>query len=265
MTAYFGTKNRKSLHDRNNRETSKHLALLETLSEAKIQEKYGESLKKFSQTTMALVLNKLFVNNTDSLTPEIVDVASRMGFEYQYFGGHNQRFTVRKRIKEYMIEQSFNIENSINIRELWNIPIVLLNGVQFNGMWEYPFDIKYSKWIRFWTDQYRYKLVEAMHFEAVFPYAAFCDMQIVQIPYKFDSNLALMIVLPNKIHGLRQIVSNLERVQSKILNAIFEYQDVTIDVPIFELEEKSELTNVLYKVKISFSVFFSIKIFFFVH
>lgn len=127
--------------------------------------------------------------------------------------------------------------------------MILVNGVEFKGEWKYPSDIKYYKWIRFWTEKYRYKLVEAMHFEGVFPYADYCKMRVVAVPYNHDhNNLALMIVLPNTVDGLKKLLKQIDKHQYKILTTPFLYQTVNVDIPMFKVEEKGPIVNVLNKV-----------------
>lgn len=246
VLAYIGTKNPQSLNDDNY--NSKNLMLLEAFTDTSIQHRYGISLRNIIKTKSAKVLNKLFVNSTYQIEHYVETVANRIGFDVERID-MTYRYPVQQQIMSYLRDQGYDNKKLPRFSQLKNVQIVLLNGVEFKGEWEYPYDIKYLKWIRFWPEQYRYKLVEAMHFEAVFPYAEYCDMRLVAVPYNnIDNKLALMIVLPNSIGGLNKILNQLDKYQEKILNTDFELQNVNVDVPIFTLEEKTQITNVLYKV-----------------
>lgn len=214
-----------------------------------IQRQYGLSLHAISKPKIAKVLNALFVNDTDQLNSELQSVAYRMGVHVEYFD-KTYRYLIKQQIESFLNTAGFSSKKFERFTQFKNIPVILLNGVEFKGEWKYPNDIKHHKTIRFWTEEYRYKLVEAMHFEAVFPYAEYCDMRIVAVPYSNnDNNLALMIVLPNTIQDFNKILNQLDKHQHKILTTPFEFKNVNIDIPIFKREEKSLISNVLYKVR----------------
>lgn len=257
VLAYIGTENPRSLSDDNY--NSKNLIYLETFTDTTIQRIYGESLQNITKTKSAHVLNKLFVNSTDQLKDFVETVANNIGFNVEYID-MTYRYPAQQQILHYLRDQGYNDKKLPPFTQFKNVQVVLLNGVEFKGEWEYPYDIKYHKWIRFWSEEYRYKLVEAMHFEAVFPYAEYCNMRLVALPYNnADNRLALLIVLPNSIGDLTNILNQLDKHQAEILNTNFEYRNVMVDVPIFTLEEEAKITNVLYKVELSFSPLLHLK------
>uniref|UniRef100_A0A336LX78 CSON004514 protein n=1 Tax=Culicoides sonorensis TaxID=179676 RepID=A0A336LX78_CULSO len=246
VLAYIGTKHPNNLSDKSY--SSKNLIYLDNLTDTGFQHKYNISLREIAKSKSAKVLNKLFVSNKRQLLHYVETTARRIGFEVNYID-MTYKIMTKQLIEGHLRENGWHVDKRNNIiPSLSNDTIILLNAAVFNGDWKYPFDIKYHKWIRFWTEEYRYKLVEGMHFEAVFPYAEYCDMQLVMVPYnEKHNNLALMIVLPNTVLGLNQILNQLEKHQNLILHTQFDDKNVNVDVPIFELEEKQLVTDILYK------------------
>lgn len=241
VLAYIGTNNTWNYNNNN-----KNMIYLHTFTDNRIQEQYGLSLHNITTTKNAKVLNKVFVNDTYRLRQEVENVANHMGVHVEYLD-MSFRYPVLQRLRS----KGYTDKELPRFTELNNLPMILLNGVEFKGEWEYPSDIKYYKWIRFWTEKYRYKLVEAMHFEGVFPYADYCKMRIVAVPYNHDhNNLALMIVLPNTVDGLTKLLKQIDKHQYKILTTPFLYQNVNVDIPIFKVEEKGPIVNVLNKVSL---------------
>lgn len=252
VLAYIGTNNTWNQYNNN-----KNMIYLRTFMDNRIQEQYGLSLHNITTTKNAKVLNKVFVNDTYQLKQEVENVANHMGVHVEYLD-MSFRYPVHQRLADYMRSQGYTDKELPRFKQLNNLPMILVNGVEFKGEWEYPSDIKYYKWIRFWTDKYRYKLVEAMHFEGIFPYADYCKMRIVAVPYNHDQNLALMIVLPNTVDGLTKLLKQIDKHQYQILTTPLQYQNVFVDIPIFKVEEKGPIVNVLNKVSTYLLMFYSI-------
>lgn len=246
VLAYIGENAPQNLNDVNY--NSKNLVHLHQFTDTNFQDRFSTNLHEIRNTKSTKVLNKLFLHNTYQLVRNIETVANRFGFDVEYID-MTHTDSAKQQITNYIIVQGWNNIQLCSSSQLTNAAIVILNRVEFKGEFEYPFDIKYKKWIRFWTEQFRYKLVESMHFQAVLPYAEYCEMRIVAVPYNdLDKSLALMIVLPNTVGGLNKILKQLDQYQDTILGTTFELENVRVDIPIFTIDEQTRLVNVLNKV-----------------
>lgn len=222
---------------------------LARLIDRTVQEEYSNDLKHFKTNPGANVLNKIFVGNEDQLRPITEIILKRIGFDIEKID-MNYKYVAFHIIQNYLKQHKWtNVEN-LHTNDLTNNTLIILNGASFHGDWTYPYDVKYQKWIRFWVDESRYKLTKGMHFEAEFPFAEYCDMRMIALPYT-NSNLSLLIVLPNTIRTLNDILNQLDRNLNKILKTNFKFRNVNVDLPIFEVKENTTSANVIYKVRIS--------------
>ncbi|XP_063704256.1 intracellular coagulation inhibitor 2-like [Culicoides brevitarsis] len=244
VLAYIATQNLDSIDDF--KDSSRNLVLLETLTNHNLQFTYASYTEKLSESVK--IMNKMFVNDTNVLRYDVSDAARRMAMNFEYYD-MTWRYLLKTEIENYA--KSHGFEMKVTFDKLINQQIILTHGAQFKGEWEFPFDNKYVNFMRFWTEEFHYTLVEAMHFEAKFPYAEYCNLRIVAIPYKKDQNkLSLMIVLPNNHRELRNLVNYLNDYQNKILKTEFRMENVFIDVPIFVLEKNASLSDVTKRMKL---------------
>lgn len=227
---------------------NKNVGYLEQLTNVTLQNDFLSDFEAIKSSKSTKVLNKLFLHNAYQLSHDMETVASRIGLETAYIDMSDVE-TTQQHITQYMIDRGSINMKLCSVSQLTNATIVILSRVEFQGEFEYPCDIKYKKRIRFWTEPYRYKVVEAMHFQTVLPYAENCEMRVIVVPYNdLEKSLSLMIVLPNTIGGLQEVLKGLDMYQEKLLGTKFNFENVRLDIPVFTVDERTRLVNVLNKV-----------------
>lgn len=241
-------------NDSNWKETdSRNLKAILQLSRPEVQQFYQSELKRVTNGGDVKVLNRIFVGQMQNLNPNLRTAAERKGFNID---------SNLMQYRRWLHENGWG-KIEVDPHALTKDTILLFQTVKFRYDWEYPFDIKYHKWIRFWVDNYRYKLVSGMHFEAVFPTATLCGLQIVALPFRRTRHhsAALMIVMPNTVTGLRNELKRLRERQQNILNAEWVSKPVNVDLPIFVVSGVPQAGTLMELVSASSLCYFSNDIF----
>ena len=86
--------------------------------------------------------------------------------------------------------------------------LVLTNAIYFKGDWKYQFDKKRTKEAPFMVTPEKEINVPMMHQQTQFKYAAFPDMQVLEMPYSGDE-LSMVVLLPKKVDGLAKLEKSL--------------------------------------------------------
>lgn len=244
---------------RNNHVSDVNDWILQELMQPQVLEAYNNRLMSLVQTrdnqssSLLTVVNKILVSQSTQIDHDFQSFAVKFGFSIDpsniqckpNYGRHR----VRYQRKSCFINSSSRSDGSTKAKYHHNVVdlnplalgkknmMVLLNSIQYRSNWIYPFDVKYHKWIKFWVDNYRYKLVTGMHFETVFPTVTLCGLTIVALPYPVigKNRLALMIVIPNTVTGLKKELDRLKARQNEILNVAFQWKAVNVNVPVFSV------------------------------
>ena len=127
-----------------------------------------------------------------------------------------------------------------------NVVMILLNAIYFKGSWKTEFDTKNTTKQLFYNLNSQEVYADTMKLKEKFNYYEDKDVQIVEMPYTYDS-MSAVIFLPNKDTNINEFIDELtdEKLQ-KFLKRMNE-QIVQIELPKFKLEFSSELNNVLQK------------------
>ncbi|ALC47644.1 Spn28Da [Drosophila busckii] len=130
---------------------------------------------------------------------------------------------------------------------------MLLSAIYFNGRWKHPFDKSSTKKAKFYSlnDEGEYKsiFVDTMLINADFRSNPIqeLDAEIIDIPYA-NSNVSMVILLPNQKDGIDKLVSNLHKFHAHQLtphgSRHNEYKTL-LQLPKFKFEFKMELIPVL--------------------
>ena len=123
--------------------------------------------------------------------------------------------------------------------------LVLTSAVYFNGRWTEPFQTRLTQNAPFHVTADRQAEVPLMHQTDEFPYAEADGVQILELPYGQNEDLAMAIVLPKEIDGLPQLETGLDAERLQKWLAELRVQQVRVFVPRFRLTSAFELSDVL--------------------
>lgn len=203
-----------------------------------VQEAYHNHLHSLVQPSLSSpsfrVVNKILVSQDTHLDEKLQKVVARLGLDIGQIEIKCLKSCSVIELNKTNPSNNVVVVN-LNPLALTKTMTIVLHTIHYHGDWKYPFDVKYHKWIKFWVDNHRYKLVSGMHFESVFPTAALCGLNIVALPYFGKNHLALLMAIPNTITGLRKELKRLSQRQAEILNVPFQWKAVNVDVPVFSI------------------------------
>lgn len=128
---------------------------------------------------------------------------------------------------------------------------VLVNALYFKGKFKKPFTPESTMSDDFYLDQDSRVEVDMMYQEDKFMYIELpkVDARAVQLPFE-DSNVSLLIILPNKKTGLLDLERNLQSIDLEGIESKMTMEDVEIALPRFSLEFDMDLKETLQQVLI---------------
>jgi serpin B len=122
--------------------------------------------------------------------------------------------------------------------------LVLTNAVYFKGLWASPFSERSTAPADFHSSTADRVRVQMMNQTGRFRYGEDDATQLLELPYKGDS-LAMVLVLPKTMDGLRQLESSLTFTTLDTSLKKLSSHRVEVAVPKFKLTETSELQGPL--------------------
>lgn len=127
--------------------------------------------------------------------------------------------------------------------------LVLVNAIYFKGNWQHQFDKQLTKKEPFWTSEDKSVDVDMMHIKNDFKYGIIeeLDATALELPYN-NSDISLLIVLPRKRTGLKEMESKLKNVNLADLTSNMYKTEVEVSLPKFRSEFEMEMTEPLKEV-----------------
>lgn len=135
--------------------------------------------------------------------------------------------------------------------------MVLVNAIYFKGFWTYQFDPKATYRAPFFLNENDSVDVDFMRVKKHFKYGFVekLDATALELPYK-DSDISMLILLPNKRTGLAELEGKLTTVDLSEITSTMYSQEVNVEIPKFKIEFDIELNEPLRKVWGIFLFFF---------
>jgi len=124
--------------------------------------------------------------------------------------------------------------------------LVLTNAIYFKGLWENPFDPKYTYNTDFIVNSSNTIKVDMMSLaDCTFNYTETNEMQILKLPYK-GSDLSMLIILP-KENNVSLVESALNTANIQDWNSSLQEMKINIDIPKFKFNTEYNLNTILIK------------------
>lgn len=147
------------------------------------------------------------------------------------------------------------IVKAVHPNDIIQARMVMLSVLFFKGEWTMPFNRTLTTDTPFYDELERsVGNVQMMYQKAVFPFAAFRQLQaqIVELPYGTDRQLSMMVILPRKGTPLQDVIRRLadfdmDTIYREMKQAAEEYEDDEVEVylPRFEITADYNLVPVL--------------------
>ncbi|XP_064547803.1 serine protease inhibitor 42Dd-like [Drosophila montana] len=130
---------------------------------------------------------------------------------------------------------------------------ILINALYFKGLFQKPFTPESTMLDDFYLDEQARIAVDMMYQEDKFKYAELPELnaRAVALPYE-DSDISLLILLPNKICGLPELEHRLANLSlANNIDRHMQMEDVEIALPKFTIEYDLDLKDTLQQLGIS--------------
>ncbi|XP_023172122.2 antichymotrypsin-2-like [Drosophila hydei] len=123
--------------------------------------------------------------------------------------------------------------------------LVLINALYFKGEWNSKFNEKNTVSEDFFVDAKNNSQVSMMNTTHDYPYAELSnlDAKVLRMTYK-DTELSMLIILPNKKDGLQDLEKDLKSTTLESIISELEQVKVSVKLPKFKTEFAMELTPV---------------------
>lgn len=239
---YFGATGatKKQLHD----------AILLSGSQAKISKNFDTPNLINSKRLSFSTSNMFFVSNKCDLSNEFLSLTKRLELKRRYIDFSNPKISAG-RINEWVRNSTKqrDIHPLINPQYLDKKSSgILVNLVQFNGVWKHKFESVVVK-KKFFTGREEFRRVRMMIQKNTFKYNKIPRLNAEVIELPFDQEMSMMILLPDLVENG---IPDLERALSKVdlfeLSNQLNYTDMQVEIPQFILTTSSFLKKPLQKV-----------------
>lgn len=143
------------------------------------------------------------------------------------------------KIKDLVNPESFDSDSRV----------VLINAIYMKGKWDRPFEAAQTRERDFYSTETDKASVKFMHKSAQFNYASLPDLDATVLEMKYlESDLAFLMILPNKKSGLSALETKLKNTNLKTISEQLNPEYVQVSMPKFKIEYKVSLKSILKKV-----------------
>ncbi|XP_061390379.1 alaserpin-like [Musca vetustissima] len=213
-----------------------------------IAENYHTLLAKYEDGKMLKIANKVYVKEHTLLQDDFKNALTEKFFSSPEFVDFEHTKEAADLINKWVESKTDNkIHNLISPSVLGiDTHLVLVSAIHFKGEWRTHFDEEYTSDQDFFVDDKTSVKVPMMVAEDYFDYAELMDLDcsVVRMPYK-NSDLSMIILLPNAKTGLNSLEEKLRTVSLKSLQSRLSKQHVEVLMPKFEAEFEINLLEPL--------------------
>ncbi|KAL5287307.1 SERPINI1.2 family protein [Megaselia abdita] len=215
-----------------------------------VAESYAEFLQSYKDNQLVKIANKIYVNQNYKLKESFKEITGK------YFNSEADTLNVANpaaaadKINKWVEDKTNNkikdLISSDNIDDLTRL--VLVNAIYFKGNWAKKFDKENTMKESFYFNENDSVQVDMMTQKSKFRFGVFEDLDAttLELPYA-DSNLSMLIVLPNQRTGLKDVGSKLKNKSIFEISQNMYETEVSVMFPKFKVDYAVELTEPLKK------------------
>lgn len=218
-----------------------------------IADAFHQLLSPLETNPMLKIANKIYVQNQYHIKPAFGQLAKeKFASETQtldFADAGPSAATINawvesktnNRIKELISADALSADSRM----------VLVNAIYFKGSWLHQFPPAMTVKAPFYTTETESTDVDTMHVTKHFRYGEWpaLDATALELPYK-GSDMAMLIVLPNKKDGLHGLLAKLKDADVSALAKDMFKTEVVVSLPKFKIEYEVSLQDVLQQVRI---------------
>lgn len=217
-----------------------------------IGESFLPLMSTYSNSNTTQIANKIYVKENYELSDEYKSLLN-------YFVASAENINFADAIQSARIINTWVMEKTNNlIRDLIqpeslnaDTRLILINAIHFKGKWKHSFDKRYTFQEDFYLNDLDRRYVSMMNIYGDFRYANLpnLDAKAIELPYD-NSDLSMVVVLPNKKTGLSQLEKKLRNVNLEQITDNMHTYKISVKLPKFKAEFSVDLKEAFKLVKL---------------
>lgn len=220
-------------------------------NEESLANNYHNILTQYENSNILKIANKIYVMKNYEVKEKFNELLTKKFFSTVDSIDFGQNVQAAKTINTWVESKTNNLIKDLVSPNVLDddTRLVLVNAIHFKGEWAHPFPEYGTKEKDFYLDETNSVKVSMMHISERFRYGEFpeLDAKALEMPYK-NSDLSMLIILPNSRTGLVDLEEKLKSVSLHDLTSKMSSYKVNVDMPKFKAEFEMELSDVLKSV-----------------
>ncbi|XP_073846038.1 antichymotrypsin-2-like isoform X7 [Musca autumnalis] len=217
-------------------------------NEVAIADNYHNLLAQYENSHILKIANKIYVMKNYEVKEKFNELLTKKFFSSVDNIDFGKNVEAAKTINNWVESKTNNLIKDLVSPNLLDedTRLVLVNAIHFKGEWVHPFSEHATREKDFYLDETNTVKVPMMHISERFRYGEFpeLDAKALEMPYK-NSDLSMLIILPNSRTGLVDLEEKLKTVSLHDLTSKMSSNKVNVDLPKFKAEFEMELSDVL--------------------
>ncbi|XP_059225333.1 serine protease inhibitor 42Dd isoform X2 [Stomoxys calcitrans] len=207
-------------------------------------------LSTYEDSKILKIANKMYIMKDFEVQDKFNELLTQNFFTSAENIDFNQSTKAAQTINSWVESKTNNLIKNLVSDKAFNekTRLVLLNAIYFKGEWEHAFPESGTSQQPFYISEKTSVEVPMMSQRGTFRYADLPQIEaaVLEMPYK-DSDLSMLIFLPNAINGLGSLRQKLQTVSlHEIMDQLYSSK-VIVNMPKFKTEYEMELTEILKK------------------
>lgn len=214
-------------------------------------ESFRPLMNAYANSNTTHIANKIYVKKGYELNNEFISNLNNFLSSVENVDFNNGKEAAAI-INKFVEEKTNNlIKDLIDPSALDSLTrLVLVNAIHFKGKWKKEFSKKDTRQEPFYLNELDSKDVSMMNVKGNFRHTSLpnLDAAALELPYQ-DSDLSMIVVLPNKRSGLSQLEEQLRTIQLSEITDRLSDKEVIVKLPKFKAEFSVELKEAFQRVK----------------
>lgn len=215
-----------------------------------IADNYQAFTENVKKTNGLKIANKVYIMNGYSVKPTFQEVATKAFNSEAQSVDFAQNAAAASTINGWVENNTNNkIKDLIKPDSLsGDTRMVLVNAIYFKGFWKHQFNKERTFKAPFFLNENDSVDVDFMTIKKHFNYGTLRDLDAtaLELPYK-DSDITMMIILPNQRTGLDALEKKLGTIDFSELSKQMYSTEVNVEIPKFKIEFDINLNEPLQK------------------
>ncbi|XP_063708055.1 serpin B3-like [Culicoides brevitarsis] len=215
---------------------------------AQVAYQFHEMMLQIKKEGGLMINNEIFVQRGYNLHAAFLNITKNCFDARVTKIDFNNKDSAVEEINKY-VENNTNgaikdVVSSEDIKEFTRA--LAVNTIYFKGAWRKPFDVYSTRKMPFWTTTTEYSDVDMMVQRNRFAYGTLekLDVTVIELQYN-QSDVSMMIFLPNKKDGLKILEDGLKKLDLDFVRSQMQKDHVALYLPKFKFEFTQDLEKVL--------------------